>query len=108
MSNRVSNAIIDLQNPVIQSISGIPQEYTIQMYDKLKKENVIDIVLFGSRAKGNFHDGSDIDICLFGNISTQEIWNLSDAVDDLELPWKTDIVAYHLLNSPPCKNIFYE
>ena len=89
-----------IQNQVVSSIPEIPAEYSVQIYERLNQEFVRDIVLFGSRAKGNFHDGSDIDICLFGTFSNQELWQLSDAVDDLELPWKTDIVGFHLLNSP--------
>ena len=42
------------------------------------------VILYGSRAKGNFKNGSDIDITLFGNQLNQQIlFQLIDKIDDL-------------------------
>ena len=41
-------------------------------------------VLFGSRAKGNFRPGSDIDLSLYGEtISSKELGEISSELDDL-------------------------
>lgn len=50
-------------------------------------------VLFGSRAMGNFRNGSDIDIALFGtNITFNDFLQIQIACDDLELMQKIDLV----------------
>ena len=52
------------------------------------------IVLFGSRAKGNYRDGSDIDLCLFGDLALTNIYQINNALDELMLPYKIDIIIY--------------
>lgn len=53
------------------------------------------VILFGSRAKGNFREGSDIDIALKGGGVTEEHRKqLIDAYDKLFLPWKLDLILY--------------
>jgi predicted nucleotidyltransferase len=58
------------------------------------------VVLFGSRAKGNYRGGSDIDLCLYGNISLAQIYILQDSLDDLMLPYKFDLIVYNTINNP--------
>ena len=51
-----------------------------------------EVILYGSRAKGNFKIGSDIDLTLKGKeISLKEILQLESALDDLMLPYSFDI-----------------
>ena len=58
-------------------------------------------VLYGSRAKGNFKDGSDIDISLKGkNLTLKDVLKLENEIDDLLLPYKFDICIYHQINNP--------
>ena len=50
-------------------------------------------VLFGSRAKGNFKPGSDIDLALLGNGLTQQVLNrLYEELDDLPIPYQFSLV----------------
>jgi predicted nucleotidyltransferase len=47
------------------------------------------VILFGSRAKGNFRNGSDIDLALFGDkLDLKTLFKIEIALDDLMLPWK--------------------
>ncbi|WP_255408173.1 nucleotidyltransferase domain-containing protein [Macromonas nakdongensis] len=63
--------------------------------------SVEQVVLFGSRAKGNHRSGSDIDLCLTApSLSPHELWNLDAEIDDLLLPWKVDLVLRHTIDSP--------
>ncbi len=49
-------------------------------------------ILYGSRAKGNYQDGSDIDISLAGNnLNLNKILRIETELDDLLLPYKIDI-----------------
>lgn len=50
------------------------------------------VILYGSRAKGNFKSNSDIDLTLIGEKLNSEIkGNLEWQIDDLLLPYTFDI-----------------
>lgn len=52
-------------------------------------------VLYGSRAKGNFKNGSDIDITFFGKKLNQNIlFKIEDEIDDLLLPYSFDLSIF--------------
>jgi predicted nucleotidyltransferase len=58
-------------------------------------------VLYGSRAKGNFRDGSDIDLCLVGaSLSLAQQLQIDAELDDLLLPYKIDLSRFHALDNP--------
>ncbi|MDP4209988.1 MAG: nucleotidyltransferase domain-containing protein [Bacteroidota bacterium] len=60
-----------------------------------KNDNIDEVILFGSRAKGSYHTGSDIDLALKGNnIGINDILDLSIELDKLLLPYKIDLVIY--------------
>lgn len=49
-------------------------------------------ILYGSRAKGTYQNGSDIDLALQGNgIDLRLLSLLNEAIDDLLLPYKFDL-----------------
>ena len=54
------------------------------------------VVLYGSRAKGNYRTGSDIDITLLGADLTlvNSVYPLMDELDDLNLPYSFDISVF--------------
>jgi predicted nucleotidyltransferase len=62
---------------------------------------VEEVVIYGSRAKGNFKASSDIDIVLKGNdINLQLLSRITLKLDDLLLPYKFDLSIYnHIVNS---------
>lgn len=58
------------------------------------------VVLYGSRAKGNYKPFSDVDITLVGNELTHEDLNrIILAIDDLLLPYQFDISIFHQLKN---------
>lgn len=69
----------------------------IEDINKVFQENwkVDSVVLFGSRAKGNYKVGSDIDLAVKGrDITYDDILSLSSKLDDLNLPYEIDLVNY--------------
>lgn len=52
-------------------------------------------VIYGSRAKGNYRHGSDIDITLFGHLSLKHLSRISTQLDDLYLPYTIDLSLYN-------------
>jgi len=70
---------------------------TVKRYPEIEKA-----VIFGSRSKGNFKRGSDMDIAVYGeNISFDTLSSLHAALEEYsQLPYFFDIVDYtHLRNS---------
>jgi len=53
-------------------------------------------IIYGSRAKGNYRRGSDIDLTLKGKKLNASILNrISMKLDDLLLPYTIDLSIYH-------------
>ncbi|MFK5927177.1 MAG: nucleotidyltransferase domain-containing protein [Desulfuromusa sp.] len=60
-----------------------------------KYPQISEVVLYGSRAKGNYHPGSDIDLTLKGDQLNLRILNkISNELDDLLLPYTIDLSIY--------------
>lgn len=66
-------------------------------HPKLRK-----VILFGSRAKGNYRTGSDIDLALVGEgIDHQEMLHIYNDIDDLGLLYKVDLLHYEEKQGTP-------
>lgn len=57
-------------------------------------------ILFGSRAKGNYKNGSDIDLALAGPVDFSELGTIAWELDDLLLPWEIDLLPLETINNP--------
>lgn len=67
-----------------------------EVYDKVKRviENnkKYKIVLFGSRARGDYKETSDIDLAVMADISRDEQYKIMNEIDILDIAYKVDIV----------------
>jgi predicted nucleotidyltransferase len=81
---------------------GLRQEIINQICETFSLHPEIEeAILYGSRAKGTYKDASDIDIVLKGeNLNLHIIGQLNQKIDDLLLPYKFDISAYHKISNP--------
>ncbi len=61
--------------------------------------SIDEVIIYGSRAKGNYREGSDIDISLKGNVSKEDLSKLWNKLDDSFIPYKFDISVYKDLKS---------
>lgn len=62
-------------------------------------------VLYGSRAKGNFKTGSDIDLTLFGKQLSQHLLNdIAEALEELLLPYTIDLCIFDQLTHPELRD----
>jgi uncharacterized protein len=56
-------------------------------------------VLYGSRAKGNYKNGSDIDLTLFGpDLDHRDLSDIIDELDELLLPYTIDLSIFEKLD----------
>ena len=62
---------------------------------------VEQVILYGSRAKGNFKPGSDIDLCLVGSdLTLPSLLKIDTDLDDLLLPYKIDLAIRDHIDNP--------
>ncbi|MCD4698047.1 MAG: nucleotidyltransferase domain-containing protein [Bacteroidales bacterium] len=80
-------------------LSGSDINNIISVLKNNRKIN--EIILFGSRAKGNFSGGSDIDIALKGdNLKLNDVIDASIEIDNLFLPYKFDLIIFNRIKEP--------
>lgn len=77
-------------------------DITIQKFHSVFKNypEIMEVLIYGSRAKGNFREGSDIDLTLKGINETDDI--LSKVwldIDELNTPYLVDLSVYHTIKS---------
>lgn len=81
---------------------GLPNHVVDALIELFKQHPHIEQVkLYGSRAKGNYRPGSDIDLCLVGlKLTLKELFQIELQIDDLLLPWKVDLTVKHKIDHP--------
>ncbi len=61
---------------------------------------IASVLIYGSRAKGNYRTGSDIDLTIKGSeISFAEFMQIENQIDDLLLPYTVDLSQYNQINN---------
>ena len=84
-----------LKDKVIQEISGV-----FSQYPQIEKA-----ILYGSRAKGNYRNGSDIDLTLQGEgLTLTMLFRIETELDDLLLPYKIDLSKFHQIGNSDLVN----
>ncbi len=86
----IQNETFGLKELTIQKIHSM-----FKKYSELEKA-----ILYGSRAKGNYKNGSDIDLTFIGESLTYKILgDIENDLDELYLPYTFYISIYHLLEN---------
>ena len=86
-----TNSSFGLKTEAIDQIHNV-----FQRYPEVQK-----VVIYGSRAKGNFKPGSDIDLCLQGSDLHLSLFSkISEELDDLFLPYTFDLSIFHEVSNP--------
>ena len=72
------------------------------MLELFRQQPGIDqVVLYGSRATGRNHSGSDVDLCLVApSLQLEDLLLLGARLDDLLLPWRFDLQLQHRIDHP--------
>jgi predicted nucleotidyltransferase len=68
-----------------------------------RHDEVTEVKIFGSRAKGNFEPNSDIDLALWGNISLPVLATIAGELDELPLPYTFDVQVYETIRHQPLR-----
>ncbi len=80
---------------------GIPAIYVEKIRSIFSRHNLIEkVIIYGSRAKGNYKAGSDIDLTLVApEMDLSELLMIEHEIDDLLLPYKLDISLLHKIDN---------
>ncbi|NQT58678.1 MAG: nucleotidyltransferase domain-containing protein [Bacteroidetes bacterium] len=63
------------------------------------------VILYRSRAKGTFREGSAIDLTIKSDtLSLQQLNRIEDNIDDLLLPYSLDISLFSFIDNPDLVN----
>lgn len=80
------------------------EETTLQQIQSvlINYPQVEKAILFGSRAKGNYKNGSDIDLTLLGrkDLDYPVLFRIMDEIDDLLLPYTFDLSIFEHITDP--------
>jgi len=61
----------------------------------IKYPQIEKVIIYGSRAKGNYKNGSDIDLTLYGQkLSQQILLSVFNELDELLLPYTIDLSIF--------------
>ena len=95
-----------LSDTVIQELQDVFRRYT----------NIEKVLIFGSRSKGNYRTGSDIDLAVIGkDIDYRVLLDIQCDIEDLELLYSIDLLDYQQKKGTPIGDhidrvgqVFYE
>ena len=79
-----------LKETVIDKINTLCQQY----------DGIEQVIIYGSRSKGNYKLGSDIDLTIVGDIDLSTMFKLEDEIDDLLLPYMIDLSVMKKIENP--------
>jgi len=80
----------DLPSQTIEKLHWI-----FAQYPEIEK-----VCLYGSRAKGNFSSGSDIDLTIMGKkLTTTQLLAIETQIDDLLLPYTIDLCLFEKIEN---------
>ncbi len=67
------------------------------------EEQVEKVMIFGSRAIGNYKNSSDIDFAIVGQLSDKDLRHIATCLDELPTPYKFDVLDYNKINNDNLK-----
>lgn len=80
---------------------GLPRATLDKLTSVFSRHAAIkSVLIYGSRAKGNYRPGSDIDLTIKGEeIPFTEFMQIEDQIDDLMLPYTVDLSQYRQIQN---------
>ena len=83
---------------------GLPERTINELLDYFKSKPEIEkVLIYGSRAKGTYKNGSDIDFAVWTDDSKNS-YRISWELDDLPTPYMFDVTDYKTLTHEGLKN----
>ncbi len=91
MQPNTENNVYGLSANAVEKIRAVLQRHP----------TIEQAILYGSRAKGTYEEGSDIDLTLLGkDLNYAELGQIENELDDLLLPYTIDLSLYEHIANP--------
>lgn len=83
---------------------GLPQRTIDELLEYFRKNPEIEkVVIYGSRARGTYHNGSDIDFAIWTD-NHENVARILSELDELSTPYMFDVTDYKALKHEGMKN----
>lgn len=83
---------------------GLPDRTINELLEYFRtKPEIEKVVIFGSRAKGTYKNGSDIDFAILTD-NHKTFYRYSAELDELPTPYKFDVIDFKTLTNPNMLN----
>jgi len=81
---------------------GLPGRSLYTLRSILTSQSAVEqAIVYGSRAKGNFRPGSDIDLTLVGpDLTLTDLTRIAQALDESDLPYQVDLSLQADIDNP--------
>lgn len=68
----------------------------LQKYPEISR-----VLIYGSRAKGTYRSGSDVDLMIVApTLSSRRLLKIASQIDDLMIPHRVDVALWHQVDNP--------
>ena len=71
---------------------GLSEETYVKITEVVNSNKKYKFILFGSRARGDYKNTSDIDIAIEKDVSMEEQYKIMNEIDLLDIIYKIDLV----------------
>ena len=71
---------------------GLSENVYEKIMNVVKNNHKYTFKIFGSRARGDYRDNSDIDLAIFENVSREDEFKIRNEVDLLDIIYMVDLV----------------
>ena len=82
---------------------GLSDEVIKELHDIFRRyANIEKVLIFGSRSKGNYRAGSDIDLAIIGKeLDYEQLLDVQCDIEDLGLLYSIDLLDYEKKKGTP-------
>lgn len=82
---------------------GLSDTVIKELQDVFRRHaNIEKVLIFGSRSKGNYRAGSDIDLAIVGkDLDYRQLLSIHCEIEDLELLYSVDLLDYQKKKGTP-------
>jgi uncharacterized protein len=89
-------------------LSSVSQLAIYEIFEKNLNEGD-KVVIFGSRALGNYRNYSDIDFCIFSSsMKYNNLLNVELEIENLMIPFKVDLILFSQIENESLKKHILE
>lgn len=90
-------------------LHGLPSKHVLNLKNIFSQYPINQVILYGSRAMGNFRYNSDIDITLIApQLNLSHLMEIQNKIEDLLIPYKVDLSLFHQIQNQNLKKHIQE